>query len=196
MESITMKKLLTLVCVLGGSFGSLTSASVKAEQLDDASLRIEARQQAMTFGKQLKQTVQQGMKAGGPTAAIHLCNTQAPAIAAANSQGDWTVGRTSLQLRNPANAPDAWELATLKSFDQRLAAGEPPAALEASMLENGEYRYMKAIPTGALCLNCHGSALVEPVKTRLSELYPADQAVGYQVGQLRGAFTLRKTLAD
>ncbi|MDO6681917.1 DUF3365 domain-containing protein [Oceanobacter sp. 5_MG-2023] len=191
-----MKKLLTLTCLVGGLAGALASTAVRAEQPEEGSLNQEARQQAMMFGKQLMQTVQKGMKAGGPTEAIHLCNVEAPEIATAHSQGDWAVGRTSLKIRNPDNAPDSWELATLKDFDQRLAAGETPATLEASIVENGEYRYMKAIPTGALCLNCHGSALAEPVQTRLSKLYPHDKAVGYQAGQLRGAFTLRKTLAE
>ncbi|WP_221797634.1 Tll0287-like domain-containing protein [Oceanobacter mangrovi] len=173
----------------------LAATTATAAEPDTAALTMEARQQVKAFGGELLQTVQQGMKAGGPMAAIPLCNTEAPQIKARHSAGDWQVGRTSLKLRNPNNAPDSWELATLKSFDQRLAAGEDPMKIDASTLENGQFRYMKAIPAGAVCMNCHGQNLQADVSKKLSELYPADQAVGYLPGQLRGAFTLRKAVA-
>ena len=39
-------------------------------------------------------------------------------------------------------------------------------------------------------MNCHGepAAFPEQLTARLNELYPDDQATGYQTGQLRGAF--------
>jgi len=63
-----------------------------------------------------------------------------------------TIGRTSLKLRQPKNAPDAWELEQLQRFEQRKAAGENPAAIEIGgyVASGGKklFRYMKAIPTG------------------------------------------------
>lgn len=168
------------------------SAPVQAADVDQAALTNEARQQVKAFGGNLKKTVKKGMQAGGPTEAIHLCNTKAPGIAAEHSKGEWNVGRTSLKLRNPDNKPDEWEASVLADFDKRLAAGEDPKKMEASKLEDGQFHYMKAIPTGGLCLACHGEQLAEPVKARLAELYPEDKATGYQAGQIRGAFTLTK----
>ena len=49
---------------------------------------------------------------------------------------------------------------------------------------------MKAIPTAALCLSCHGENIPADVDAKLKELYPNDQARGFKEGQLRGAFTL------
>ena len=64
---------------------------------------------------------------GGPTDAIEVCKIAAPEIAATASDAQgWRIGRTSLKLRNPANAPDAWELAVLRDFEARKAAGEDP----------------------------------------------------------------------
>jgi hypothetical protein len=156
----------------------------------DDPLVVEARQHTMTFAEGLKSTLMAGMKADGPGAAIHLCNIQAPEIAMINSNGGWDVGRTSLKIRNPNNAPDAWETSVLEAFEQQVAAGADIATLEASTRQDGQFRYMKAIPVGGPCVVCHGESLAAPVKAKLDELYPEDHARGYLPGQLRGAFTL------
>jgi hypothetical protein len=52
------------------------------------------------------------------------------------------------------------------------------------------------LATAPLCLVCHGDAAAQPpeLRARLHELYPADAATGYRAGELRGAFTLRRTV--
>jgi hypothetical protein len=53
------------------------------------------------------------------------------------------------------------------------------------------FRYMKAIPTGEICLNCHGGDNVKPeVEAKLTEFYPDDKARGYSIGDIRGAFSI------
>jgi hypothetical protein len=167
----------------------LPAPAAMAEDKAEA-LVLEARQHTMAFAKALKSTLMAGMKAEGPAAAINLCNIDAPALAEISSKDGWQVGRTSLKVRNPNNAPDAWETEILKSFDQQLAAGADIQTLEVSREDNDEFRYMKAIPVGGPCVICHGESLAAPVQTRINELYPTDQARGYLPGQLRGAFTL------
>jgi hypothetical protein len=136
------------------------------------------------------------MKASGPVAAIEVCNEEAPAIARRHAEDKgWEVGRTSLKYRNPDNAPDPWELTVLQSFEARKAGGEDPAQIDhaAFVMQDGKrvFRYMKAIPTAEICLNCHGGAEVKPeVAAKLAEFYPDDQARGFSVGDIRGAFTI------
>jgi Protein of unknown function (DUF3365) len=45
-----------------------------------------------------------------------------------------------------------------------------------------------------LCTGCHGTPdrLSPAVQERLKALYPDDKAVGYGVGQIRGAMTISK----
>lgn len=179
---------------LGVALLAVLSMPVLAQQADVTALSAAARGQIKGFAGQLQATLKQGMESQGPVHAIGLCNTEAPHIAEAASQNGWQVGRTSLKVRNPANQPDDWERQVLQQFEQRARAGEDPLTLDASRLDDGEFRYMKAIPAAAVCLACHGSELSAPVAARLAELYPQDQARGYQLGDLRGAFTLRKTL--
>jgi hypothetical protein len=167
---------------------------------DDYSKNIDdSRAMVREFMQTLKQELQKGMQQGGPVNAVSVCNLTAPGIARTYSaRKGWEVGRTSLRTRNPNNAPDTWERAALESFDERQRAGEDPAKLEFHEIvtTNGkrELRYMKAIPTGGLCLACHGEQLDLQVKTRIETLYPHDQALGYKVGDIRGAFTITQPL--
>lgn len=159
---------------------------------------IQARLLVKQFGGQLKAEVAAGMKAGGPVTTIEICSAKAPVIAQeVSTASGWDVGRTSLKLRNPANAPDDWELKVLQQFEARKAAGEPVATLEyAETIHSGDtqqYRYMKAIPTEEVCLNCHAAEIKPEVEAKLSQIYPADEARGFAVGDIRGAFTLSKT---
>jgi hypothetical protein len=187
-----MKQLMTFFAV-GVVMLSTVHAGDYSEQI------AASRATAQEFMQTLKQELQGGMQDGGPVNAISVCNLSAPAIANTYSvRNGWDVGRTSLKVRNPANAPDAWERSVLVSFEERKAAGEDPAKLEYHEVvrRDGvkELRYMKAIPTAQLCLACHGENIDTVTKTRLDTLYPDDQARGYKVGDIRGAFSISQPL--
>lgn len=188
-----MKKRVALLLVT-----SLSAAPVCADPLLQSNIN-EGKGIIKAFMGDLKGELQKGMKQGGPLQTIEVCNTLAPQLAEAHSQmSGWQVGRTSLKLRNAKNAPDAWERAVLNEFERRKAAGEDPMRLvKAEVVEEGGrkmFRMMKAIPTAEVCTKCHGSEIAEPVASKLDELYPEDQARGFKVGDLRGAFTLKKAL--
>ena len=170
---------------------------------DTEQYKAEAKQITSAFFDELKGELVKGMKAGGPVAAIGVCNTLAPAIAEKHSESSgWDVARTSLKLRNPNNAPDAWEASVLQLFEERRAKGEGPDALvyADTVEEGGEryFRFMKGIvmpPADKMpCLMCHGENLAPDTAAALNELYPQDRARGYRAGQVRGAFTLKKKL--
>jgi len=120
-----------------------------------------ARGIAARFLGELKPALVGAMKAGGPTHAIPVCAERSPEIAASLSkETGWTVTRVSLKARAPSATPDAWERAGLERFDTEVASGTPANTLEHAEVitdESGKsFRYLKAIPTGAVCLNCHG----------------------------------------
>ncbi|MCP4285008.1 MAG: DUF3365 domain-containing protein [Gammaproteobacteria bacterium] len=188
-----MKRAIIAIMISGITLGSALASQDKAANVAEAKTIIKA------FFEQLKGELQTAMKAGGPVNAIKNCQLQAPSIANEMSvKSGWKVRRTSLKLRNPANTPDAWELEVLNKFEQRKAAGEDPKLIaHAEVVEqNGksEFRFMKAIPTAELCLNCHGENLKPEVAAALDSHYVADKARGYKLGDIRGAFTLSKPL--
>ncbi len=188
----------TSILVLGAA---LAAGPALARQQPDVPPEIVAsRHVAQTFGTLLKDTLQQAIQSGGPIKGIAVCHEKAGQIATDLGQKqEMLVGRTSLKLRNPANAPDNWELAVLKQFEARKAQGEPVDKLEFFAViddDQGQktFRYMKAIPTASLCLSCHGANIEPAVDAKLKELYPNDQARGFKEGDLRGAFTFAKPL--
>jgi hypothetical protein len=190
----TLTKTLIAVAFSAGLAGQ--AMAQEAAKSADA-LTAEARGVAGNFAKKLKGELAGAMKSGGPVKAIAVCNTAAPAIAKEVSANGWTVKRTSLKLRNPDAVPDAWEKATLELFEAEKAKGADLKTLERSEVAEKDgkktFRYMKAIPTAAKpCLACHGSDIKEPVKAKLTALYPKDQATGYKEGDIRGAFSLSK----
>lgn len=186
-------------CIIAAMFlGLPLTATADTEQY-----KAEAKQITGAFFEELKAELVKGMQEGGPVAAIGVCNSLAPAIASKHSQDSgWDVGRTSLKLRNPDNAPDAWETGILEQFEARRAEGEAPDTLAYSEVVNEDgdeyFRFMKAIVMPPLdkmpCLMCHGENIDAKTAAKLDELYPQDQARGYKAGQVRGAFTLKKKL--
>lgn len=151
------------------------------------------------LASRLMSALQASLKEGGPKAAISICRDQAPKLAAEVSrEKECTVRRTSLKTRNPKNAPDPWERRVLEAFQKQVADGEDPAGLEFSEVvrEGGApvLRYMKAITAGGPCQACHGRSLAPEVSAALHAAYPEDRATGYDSGDLRGAFSVRKPL--
>jgi len=147
----------------------------------------------------LKADLKAAMKEGGPGNAIQVCKNKAPEIAAETSEKQgWRVARTSLKLRNPLNQPDPWELKVLQEFEKRKAAGEEIKMLEFAEVVTTEgkkqFRYMKAIPTGKVCLQCHGSHIAPDVEAALKTYYPKDRATSFKQGDIRGAFTITQPM--
>lgn len=58
---------------------------------------------------------------------------------------------------------------------------------------SGEGRYMRAIPTGALRLTCHGPSVAPGTGATIKARYPGDRATGFTPGTLRGVFAIRWT---
>ena len=177
-----------------------TAAPVKqaAPAVDKAALAEEAKAAVQALGGTLKGELEAAMKAGGPVDAMSVCHTKAPEIAkAVSAEKGLQVSRVSLKNRNPVmGAANEWQTAVLNDFEAKKAAGTDPATLVHAEVVGSEFRFMKAIPTAAVCLNCHGTDLSPAVTAKLNELYPNDKAVGYKEGDLRGAFVVVKNLTQ
>jgi hypothetical protein len=122
------------------------------------------------------------IKAEGPAAAIRVCRLEAPQMARAVAQEHHlNIGRTSFGLRNPVNKPPSWAAPLIEERPEKpviLTRGDGDlAALLPIRLQKG-------------CLTCHGpqDQIPEEVKTALAELYPEDEATGFNEGDLRGWF--------
>jgi hypothetical protein len=193
-----MKTLKTLTS-LGLAAAALLNAP--CAMAADEPWMLEARTVATAVPPKLLQALTEAIAKSGPADAVTVCQDTAPKMAkAASEQSGWQIRRVSLRNRNPKAVPDAWERETLEDFDRQAAAGLAPASLERAVIQTVDgkpvQRYMRALPTQGLCLSCHGAgeALPPGVAERLKALYPDDKAVGYSLGQIRGAMTLKRAL--
>jgi len=185
-----MKRVVTVLFVILGP-----ATMTAAEPVPDTAWIEQSRQLTMQLGGQLKGELTKAIAEGGPMAAIDVCYTRAPEIAAQLSKSSGArVGRTALRVRNPSNAPDSLERSVLEQFATDLGSGPIDRPLEAAFeIRRGdavERRYMRAIPTDALCLTCHGKTLAPDLAAAIARNYPGDQATGFEPGQLRGAFSV------
>lgn len=171
----------------------------QTQAVDTEQLAQKSRAGIKLLSEELKTTLQSSMKMKGPLESVAVCRVDAPRIAEnVSQQSGMSVGRTSLRYRNQLNKPDAWEKSVLEQFEQRKTKGEELSTLDFSELTEIEgkkvFRYMKAIPTVEVCLTCHGSNISEPLAEKITSLYPEDNATGFSIGDIRGAFTVIQTV--
>lgn len=144
-----------------------------------------------TLGGNLKKAIQ----SNGIPAAIKYCNTAAyPLTDSLSKLHDATIKRVSLNNRNPANAPDSVEEQLLEAYHYTAEEG---GELEENIqeLKDDYLLYTKPIVVKkSLCLNCHGkkgTEITAETQEILENLYPDDEATGYQMGDLRGMWSIK-----
>lgn len=175
----------------------LSLSVAQAQEFDKQKAIAEAKEVTQIFAGALKTELVAAMQSGGPLNALGVCNLEAmPITDRVTSESNAEVSRVSLKHRNPKNAPNDWQRTVLEEFDTRAANGEDieKMASVTTVEKDGktQVRFMKALPTGSVCLSCHGEQLGTDVTARLDELYPDDKATGYSLGQVRGAIVVVK----
>jgi hypothetical protein len=138
------------------------------------------------------------MEAEGALAAVEVCSSVAQERTAAHARAGVDVRRVSSRIRNPLNAPDASEARELERLEGLARENRTPGEV-VRLVRRGEERtlhYLRPIMVAAPCTACHGSPeTIDPaVMAVIRESYPDDQATGYDVGDLRGAVSVRVSL--
>ena len=169
--------------------GLMLTSCEKAVVMDEAEWIERGRQELVPFKKQLMGALQQGM-AEGPEHAVQVCQLQASKIVARVSTDVVAVGRSSHKLRNPENAPEPWVEPYLEAY---LAGDREPHVVR---LDDGVIGYVEPIVMQPLCVTCHGEVVPQGVEAKLAQLYPGDQARGFEVGDFRGAFWVKFLKAE
>ena len=169
------------------------------KKLSEAQIVAEAFRQGQEIADKTQQDLlerlKEAMEEGSTIEALQYCNIQAlPLTDSAILNQNVTVKRTSLKLRNPKNAPTDLEQQLLDAYQYNAEQGLP---LEENVQRVGnEYLlYTKPITIGStLCLHCHGEPQkdIDPETHQLiKQLYPTDKAVGYQIGDFRGMWSVK-----
>ena len=104
------------------------------------------------------------------------------------------IRRVSLKTRNKENEPTTLESTILDSYGYNLEKNLP---LEDNVqrMDDQYLLYTKPIVIGSpVCLRCHGKVgedLSQEDYALIKELYPEDEATGYQLGNFRGMFSIK-----
>lgn len=159
------------------------------------------RNDAKDFMESLKSILVKEMQANGIVAAVSVCSDTAQLLT--NNYGikkGIYIKRVSFKYRNENDAPNKIETEALKMFEELKQKGELKETTEffKTTEENGvtSVIYLKPILVQAPCLSCHGplEQIGPDVKQILQKKYPNDKATGYQLDDLRGAVSIKKTL--
>lgn len=143
--------------------------------------------------KTLKTHLMEALKENDLVTAFEVCATMAYSLTEKIQDTlpeGIAVKRTSFKYRNPSNEPDPEEERALLYFKKEQAKrGSLPEYYSQYVKAQDEFRYYKPLTVGKLCLKCHGEIelLDREVILSLRENYPDDKAVGYVLGDFRGA---------
>lgn len=124
---------------------------------------------------------------GGPAGAINFSHLDATATTQRVGREEGiAAGRTSDRLRNPTNAPKPWAASLVTAY-----AGRPARSVEGFAVDLGDkIGVLRPIVERPICAGCHGpeERMAPGVKLVLRDRYPADRALGFTEGEIRGWF--------
>jgi hypothetical protein len=192
-----MKQLIALlVCGLTAArlFGADTGtpATTPGSDSPEAALKQRAAAIAKEAFSELSSNLLAAMTRSGVNGALPYCSDKAipitKGVAAKNGVG---LSRVTHKARNPANKAGEAELAVLRQFQSELAAQRTPAPALVTNASQAVSVYVPIVLSNPLCLTCHGqpgAELPTEVHATIRKLYPEDQATGFALGDLRGAW--------
>jgi hypothetical protein len=147
---------------------------------------------SQTFAS-LSDHLNRALEQGGVETAAEYCNVRALPLtdSIANEKGV-VVRRVSAKFRNPENKPGPIETEIISLFESNLKQGIT-LSQEIREISDNEVGYFAPILVMPPCLQCHGKLgeTLDPDNyAYLKEKYPADHAIGYEVGDLRGVWSI------
>jgi hypothetical protein len=143
----------------------------------------------------LSSNLQAAIQSGGLSNALPFCSLAASPLTAGMAQKHGvTLRRITHKARNPAGKASEVELAVLQSFAVALAATTNPPPPFATNLISGQATFFAPIVlNNELCLKCHGEPGKDISTENLAVIrqhYPQDEATGFKLGDLRGAWRI------
>jgi hypothetical protein len=148
---------------------------------------------AQAFGV-LSSRLGQAIADAGYTNAIEFCSVHGITVTASvGVTNEVVLRRVSHRPRNAQNRADTNELAIIRQFETELSKGATPIPVVAANKPDSFTYYAPIVLNLPLCLSCHGQPRTEitpDVLAQIKKTYPADEATGFKLGQLRGLWSI------
>ncbi|HVY88652.1 MAG TPA: DUF3365 domain-containing protein [Hyphomonadaceae bacterium] len=177
-----------------------TAGCTPKKEVPDPSLILAARRAAVAFDYKYKTDILDRLERDeDPVAVYQAYRDNVPGYAKDISQ---TLGldfrRIAQRVRNPNNAADDWESEQMDLFKFLIEAGIDPSTLEtAEIVKEGKervFRWIRPMVMGDQCMTCHGDNIDPKILTLLKQEYPLDEATGYFLNEIGGAYSVRISL--
>lgn len=172
-----------LLWPLAGAAQEARSADAPAEELGRAVREVERLDELRSS---LAETFRRGGAEADRETFENVCRPvgmQTKKIAAENG---WTVSQMAIRYRNPSHEADSAAREVMRAMER------DPALMgtwrEARMNGREGVRYFRRIVVEPACLACHGAKEERPAFVK--EGYPDDRAHGFEVGDLRGVYSV------
>ena len=171
----------------GKSDNKVSNSEHPAKNYTEIGLKYAKSTQA-ELGKNLMGAIQDE----GTLGALAFCNIEAyPLTDSMATVHNAEIRRVSDRPRNPDNKANEKQLAYIDHFKRKIASGEQYEPIVEN--EHGIISFHAPIVTKAMCLQCHGKPeeQIQPLTMlKLQDLYPEDKAIGYDVDQVRGIWSI------
>lgn len=134
------------------------------------------------------------LEEGGVSHAIEFCSVEAiPITQELSNEFDVDIKRATHKPRNPENFANADEMKVIQRWQEQMESGRDIRPVASKM--NNHYQVYAPIRIGnQLCLQCHGDkgSDIQPDNVELLQsIYNEDQATGFEMGDLRGLWSIR-----
>jgi cytochrome c2 len=172
---------------MGNRHGA-NQAQQQTKSYEDLGLEYAMSTKAI-LGKNLMGQIQKN----GTEAAVDFCNIKAIHLTDSMAKAyNASIKRVTDKPRNPDNSATKEELKYLANYKDVVANNEEP---EAIVIESEtDVRFYYPITTNAMCLQCHGKPdqdIAPKTLLTLKQRYPADQATGYGLNEVRGIWSIK-----
>ncbi|BCD67251.1 DUF3365 domain-containing protein [Nitratiruptor sp. YY09-18] len=186
-----MKKLSILA--LTTSLLLAVQSAPKPQNNDLAEVIATGQKASQLLLKTLGGNLKKHLKKGGPADALEFCAMRAAELTAKvdNELGkNVSIKRVTLKSRNPANEAQGDERAVLEALEKLK---QNSVLLPKELVEKTKdgYKYYKPLVINKpVCLKCHGQNIDPKLQAKIKSIYPTDKAIGYKMGDLRGAIVV------
>jgi len=130
------------------------------------------------------------LQRGGAEEAVAFCTLQGlPLLDSLEDAHGVRFKRAAVRYRNPENRANAQEEERIIRYEAALAEGrslEPEVVRE----PDGSTRFFAPILLAPHCAQCHGKEIEPGLMAAIRARYPEDRATGFDVGQVRGLWSL------
>lgn len=116
----------------------------------------------------------------------NVCRPVGTQVKRIASENGWKIDQMAIKFRNPAHRPDSAARAVMEMM--QADAGLTGVWYADRTDGRAGYRYFRRIVVEPACLACHGAKEERPAFVK--EDYPEDRAYGFEVGDLRGVYSV------